>query len=273
MSLEKFKNRFKFKNAHRDLLGVEQEWLVVDRNTDLVAPKVPEILQPDPASRRFTSFVPELSACQIEGQVGPCKKHEIRDALSALRDQLRQLQEEHSFNLYPSEVGPEDMPLNIYPDLEGRYPRIAQKLTSSDQTHVLRAGCRITGTHVHRAIWVPDGVNMDIFDVALRVYNHVIQFTDELLEMGDGSDGERIRLYKQMAPDPTPPRFNSWEAYYARVCQESKKEDPRDIWFWIRISPNGTIEFRPFGMTDDLDVIYEWVTRCDQLCQEAMNQL
>lgn len=150
------------------------------------------------------------------------------------------------------------MPLDVYPDPTGRYQRITKDMPRK----ILRAACRVIGTHVH--------VGMRDHEMALRVYNYAIRHLAELCEMGNGSFGERLAIYKQMAPDYEPKPYASWEEYYNTALEKGFAEDPRKCWTLIRISVHGTIEFRMFGATDSIDRIVSWATRCHQICQEAM---
>ena len=154
------------------------------------------------------------------------------------------------------EVGPEDMSLAVYPD--PRYQRISATLSRE----VLSAACRVIGTHVH--IGMPD------HEVALKVYNSVVEKVDELCEIGDGSSGRRLDLYRLMAPQWRPMRYDSWENFFEVAQEENFSEDPRHCWTLIRISPHGTIEFRMFGSTDSLEKIIDWAKTCHRICMEAM---
>jgi ribosomal protein S18 acetylase RimI-like enzyme len=49
-------------------------------------------------------------------------------------------------------------------------------------------------------------------------------------------------------------------------------KDPRKCWTLIRISKNGTIEFRMFGATPSLERIVGWAKLCHDLCKEAMTE-
>jgi gamma-glutamyl:cysteine ligase YbdK (ATP-grasp superfamily) len=149
------------------------------------------------------------------------------------------------------------MPLDVYPDPTGRY----QKITRDMPREVLTAACRIIGTHVH--IGMPD------HETALRVYNRLCPYFEHLCEMGNGSFGERLAIYRQMAPKYKPTPYESWEDFYGSACKKGFVEDPRKCWTLIRISVHGTIEFRMFGATDNHERIVRWATKCHELCMEA----
>lgn len=168
--------------------------------------------------------------------------------------ELRQAEKNLDFSRSFINVAPGDMPLDVYPDPTGRY----QKIIAGMPRKVLLAACRIIGTHIH--IGMPD------HDTALRVYNRVISHTRQLSNLGDKSNGRRLEIYKIMAPNPDPPIYKTWEEFYQEAVSNGFASDPRSCWALIRISVHGTIEFRMFGGTDDIDLIAAWAKKCHGLC-------
>jgi gamma-glutamyl:cysteine ligase YbdK (ATP-grasp superfamily) len=156
------------------------------------------------------------------------------------------------------EVGQEDMPLDVYPDPSGRY----QELVKTMPRHVLQAACRVIGTHIH--IGMPDHT------VALKVYNQVIGRCDWLCSRGNGSFGERLDIYRIVAPDCDPRPYQDWGEFYREACIRGFDEDPRKCWTLIRISKHGTIEFRMFGATSSIKRIVGWAKLCRDFCLDAM---
>lgn len=283
MTIEKFKHKFLYDAIRTLYVGVERESFI-EENWKIV-PKAHEILSTitsrgifEPAhisgnyfsgdnweehkarwhAVRADEFSYELSACQIESRIGPCRLKDLRWKLKRVDDHLELLLRLKGCQPLHIEVAPADMPLAVYPDPSGRY----QKITKNMPREILLAACRVAGTHVH--------IGMRDHEMALRVYNYVIQYCDELCEMGNGSFGERLAIYKQMAPDYEPKPYSSWEEYYQTAVAKGFAEDPRKCWTLIRISVHGTIEFRMFGATDSIERIVNWATRCHTLCQEAL---
>lgn len=283
MTIEKFKRKFLYDAIRTLYVGVERECFIVDTEGKIV-PRAHEILScigmdgipeivriENPFSdegeiHEGTIWTPvepgefsyELASAQMETRIGPCELKDLRWKLKNVNNHLILLLKYKGCRPLHIEVGPEDMPLNVYPD--ERYRRITKDMPRE----ILLAACRVIGTHVH--IGMPD------HDMALRVYNYVIRHFAELCEMGNGSFGERLTIYKQMAPDYEPKPYASWEEYYQTALAKGFAEDPRKCWTLVRISVHGTIEFRMFGATDSIERIVGWATRCHQLCQEAMNQ-
>ncbi len=282
MELSTFKNLFKYDPRMVGYVGFEREDFILGESGKIV-PMAYEILSgidnrgifevgqtgeiwtcPSIPSRwhpvKPGTFAYELSASQIESRIGPCALKDLRWKLEEVESLLILLLKYKRCKPLRVEVGPANMPLDVYPDPTGRY----QKITKNMPREILLAACRVIGTHVH--IGMPD------HDTALRVYNHVIRYLAELCEAGNGSFGERLAIYKQMAPNYEPKPYASWDEYYQTALAQGFAEDPRKCWTLIRISMHGTIEFRMFGATDSIERIVKWATRCHELCLEAMTQ-
>lgn len=254
MDLNIFMGKFNFREEGKLFVGVERECHLVDENGAIVpmAAKVLEHINDE-------HFGYELSACQLESRTAPVQLKHLKDALSKNDSVARSVLNALSLGCSHKEVAPFDMPLDVYPDPTGRY----QQITKNMPIEILRAACRVIGTHVH--------IGMPNHETALRVYNEVICHADKLISLGNGSDGERLKIYRMMAPDATPPAYASWNDFYSTACAKGFDQDPRKCWTLIRISVHGTIEFRMFGTTDDLDVIVGWANHCFGLCVNSMS--
>jgi hypothetical protein len=253
-----FMGKFKFDPSRTLYVGVERERFLT--SAGLIAPVAPVILKE--LERYGDQFGYELSACQLEDRIGPCPIGEAEDLLSR-NDELIDValagSHKSHFGQLHLEVAPEDMPLDVYPDPTGRY----EEITRNMPRHVLLAACRVTGTHVH--IGMPD------HETALRVYNAVLPHCATLCEKGNGSFGERLAIYRIMAPDYEPKPYGSWDHFAKIAAEKGFAEDPRRCWTLIRISKHGTIEFRMFGATFSLPRIISWIHLCHDLCREAMS--
>lgn len=273
---EEFRARFIYKPELAGYVGVEREYFLKQDcygfGAHTIVPKAVEVLNrlakgieiqrcfgsdsfsiPDPSQ-----FGYELSRCQVESRDGPCMLCNIKCHLQATRTLLQVATHDCGLQLGYENVGPEDMPLDVYPDPTGRY----QKITKNMPREVLLAACRVIGTHVH--------IGMSDHETALKVYNRLCAHVDELCELGNGSFGERLAIYRQMAPDWCPMPYESWQHFYDVACQKGFADDPRKCWTLIRISVHGTIEFRMFGATDSIPRIVSWATRCHELCLKAL---
>ncbi len=252
--MEKFMSRFNFRRECCLAVGVERESFLTDKEGK-IAPLAPMVLNFLTDRERFGY---ELSACQLEDRIGPCNLHEVRSELMKNERDILEAERMFQFKRIHMEVAPEDMPLDIYPDPTGRYQEIVKKLPRN----ILLAACRVTGTHVH--------IGMPNHHVALKVYNQVISQLDYLCTEGDGSSGRRLAIYKTMAPEQDLCPYGSWSDFHRQAVEKNFVDDPRRCWNLIRISVHGTIEFRMFGVTDNLDRIVSWAKICHNLCKVAM---
>jgi glutamate---cysteine ligase / carboxylate-amine ligase len=280
ISTEEYQGMFSFDREKSLAVGVERECFLL-RNGN-ISPIAPEVLAhlTTVGNGRACCYGYELSACQLEDRTEyPCRVEEACDLLLRNEDELRQAEQTLGFSRRYCGVGPEDMPLDHYP--VDRYDRIVSQMTEE----ALRAACRVTGVHVH--IGMPDK------ETALGVYNRVIRYFPMLCQIGcvhfdrrldnyqivaDFMDrnlpqhSRRIRLFLDHLTNGVscPPSYQSWDDFFSRAVEEGFADDPRLLWDFIRISKYGTIEFRVFDSTDDLDLIVFWASLCQSLCKTAM---
>ncbi len=253
ITFRQFKSKFKFDRNLAGRIGVEREAFLVKEGK--IVPISPEVLKHLPQDGKYGY---ELSACQLEDRVGPVYLFHLREALLQNEREIKKVERKLGFQRLYQEVGPPDMPLDVYPDPTGRYERITKNMPR----HILSAACRVTGIHIH--IGMPD------HRTALAVYNKAVDHYRELCRAGDGSKGERLKIYRTMAPDYQPRSYGSWKEFYDEAIKKGFAEDPRKCWHLIRMSVHGTIEFRMFGATDNLGKIEAWAVRCSEIC-EALN--
>lgn len=269
MSYAAFRDRFRFTQKKVHHIGVERECFITNAQ-GVIVPRAHEVLAkskgtPLDGSERSNQAYQgsvlsyELSNCQLELRTQP------HPSLTALRRELEDNDRELDMLLRTmqlrtlhTEVGPEDMPLEVYPDPTGRYQLITQNMPRE----TLLAACRVIGTHVH--------IGMEDHAMALHTYNYVCRYYHDLCERGNGSFGERLGIYRTMAPDFKPEPYADWQTFYETACAKGFSEDPRTCWTLVRMSVHGTIEFRMFGATDSVDRIIAWAERCQVLCQEAL---
>jgi len=253
--MRKFMELFQFDPLKALFVGVERECFLTNSQGAIV-PIAAQVLSR--LSQYNGRFGYELSACQLEERVGPCRLAELHDHLIANDQILKTLERELGFSRIHSEVGPNDMPLDIYPDPSGRY----QKITQNMPKPVLLAACQIIGTHVH--IGMPD------HDTALRVYNQVVSQCDFLCKNGSSSNGLRLSIYRTVAPYCDPKQFTDWCEFFKTAFTNGFDKNPRNCWNLIRISVHGTIEFRMFGASPSLEKVVAWASLCHGLCATAM---
>jgi gamma-glutamyl:cysteine ligase YbdK (ATP-grasp superfamily) len=252
--MKEFHNMFNFKPEGKMLVGVERETFLTTKD-GIIAPIVDKVLNVLGIGSHFSY---ELSACQLEDRVGPVVLSKLKNELLRNEKEIMRAESSVGFKRIYCEVAPYDMPLDIYPDPTGRYKQITKDMP----IEILRAACRVIGTHIH--IGMPD------HDTAIIVYNQVIRRLVELCEIGNKSEWERLKIYKIMAPDFIPPRYESWKDFYYEAVKSNFLQDPRKCWHLIRLSVHGTIEFRMFGVTPNINEVVDWATICHNLCLEAL---
>jgi len=256
---KKFFEQFRFDQSRTGYVGVEREQFVLDPLVGKIVPHVPRYLSCISSlngmidTSRF-NFGYELSACQLESKIGPCRLGEVRARLDECEAILSKVDSRVSMIRVNTELAPEDMPLDVYPDPTGRY----QIITRSMPPEVLSAACRVAATHIH--IGMPD------LDTAIRAHDRAIAHVEELIKMGDGSAGKRMALYKVMAKRYLPEFIGSPDGLYLQAAAHNFLNDPRSCWTMVRVSIHGTVEFRMFGATDSHDKITDWVNRCHEIC-------
>jgi len=252
-----FYSKFGFLPSRSLMVGVERESFLAD-SSGRITPLAVSVLDFLKQQSQNGKFGYELSACQLETRVGSCRLPDLKVKLAEVEAQVKKAEQVLNFKCLEMEVAPDDMPLDIYPDPFGRYQEIVKKMPPE----VLLAACQVVGTHVH--IGLPD------HKTALKVYNQAVNYCDELCQLGDGSCGQRLALYKKVAPNFQPPSYASWQDYFEYAEQHSFADNPRNCWHLIRLSIHGTIEFRMFGTTGDLNKIVTWANKCWHLCWQAI---
>lgn len=258
-SLEKeaFIRQFNFDPSKVGWVGVEREAFLRSQSSGLVIPQSPIVCHLLEQKGLFPgSFGPELSACQIEFRTDPVLYSELEEQLIERENHLRSVCDELELNLDFTEVAESMMSTSVYSDK--RYQSIAKQLSPE----VLLAACRVAGTHVH--------VGMPDLATAIRVYNRIVVFANCLGVLGDNSNGERMRLYRIVAPQCDPFPIASVDSLYERAVAEGFVSELRKWWSLIRITRYGTIEFRMFGNTSSVAEVCSWAKLCHDLCRRAL---
>lgn len=205
-------------------------------------PRSPEFL----ARMNDPAWTFELSACQVEHRTNPhLRLRDLERDMSDAQEKGIQVAKDLFLRMESCDVSDAAMPLDIFPD--ERYKRIRKGLS----TDVLRAACMVAGTHIH--------IGVANLEHALHLHNLLVPHLDELCVIGDHSQGERLRIYKQMATNWQPSIYEGPE-HFLKVSQEQKfATNLRNCWHLIRISRHGTVELRMFGATDSPEEILFWV--------------
>ena len=251
--MKEFSDLFKFDPTKAMCVGIERERFIVDED-GLIVPKSAEVLGLLPEGDRYGY---ELSACQLEDRVGPVRLHDVLGSLESNDREISIALKSLGLRDYFTEVAPFDMDLTVFKDPTNRYQEIVKNMP----VETLRAACRVAGTHVH--IGMPD------MKTALKVYNGVINEWERLAGIIDGSHGERLKIYQQMAPRYKPVAYQSERDFYRDACDNGFDTDPRKNWQLIRITIHGTIEFRMGGATASHTLVNQFVKECYNSCDRV----
>lgn len=250
-SLMPFLDHCQFSSHLWKHVGVEREYILTNHAGHPV-PRSADFLTAAAQVADIGDWGYELSACQIENRTAPISSRaELIEALRRPLLHARCLAESLSMHVTVQEVAPADMTLEVFP-LE-RYQAIRARLPLS----VLSAACRVTGTHVH--------LGVRNIEEALEVHNRLVRELPSLIRLGDHSDGERLRLYRTVAPDCDPPIFENLAHLEKVAAAKGFANNPRDCWHLVRISRHGTVEVRVFGMTDDIAETCEYAAACHEI--------
>jgi hypothetical protein len=256
-NIASFLGKFNFDPEKTLFVGIERESFTARDGTILpLTPEILPLIQED--CPEFQRFGYELSACQLEMQYGPYKMKDAYCGLILADDELTRIQKKFNFKCYFADIADQDIPLDVYPDPTGRYGILVATL----KPEVLHAACYVAGTHIH--IGMPSATD------ALRVYNQVCNHTEELIESGDNSNGERLRYYSLMSKAVNPVTHMDTNSWFTHAVSSGHDRNPRNCWTLIRISIHGTIEFRMFGSTPDLKKVHEWASMCHDLCKKYL---
>lgn len=246
-TIDGFMSGFNFNPDLSGKISCEREMFLFDDKGNVApwSPKALSVLQNE-------NIGYELSACQIESRVGPTRIELISGELQCQQDFIQESLLRHGITARYLSVAPRDMPLDVYPD--ERYLKIVSDLPKE----VLLAACRVAGTHFH--IGVPN------WDVALHVYNRAVKKIGRLIDLGNKTNGERIAIYSQMAPNFMPVPYDSVGDMYEYYFGNGWVDKPRECYHLIRISVHGTVEFRMFDNTDSVDEVSSWGQHCLEAC-------
>ncbi len=247
-----FLSRFNFREEMTAFVGIERERFLSDSSGRLM-----------PVADRFLSeigdtlWTHELSACQVEDRTNPLTHLEdIKSAIQVNNEQGKRIAKKMGLHLRTIEVASEHMSLDVYP--EPRYLRIKNSLTREQ----LSAACRVTGTHLH--------FGMPNLETAISVVNCLREHIEALSILGDHSNGERLQLYRIVAPIWEPPCYQGENHFFEVACEQKFADNPRNCWHLVRISIHGTVELRMLGATDDLEEICQWITMIREIIKVAL---
>ena len=247
MDPQAFFNKFRFDLSLIGARGIEREFVLVDQD-GIPVPRGQEFLT-RVDDERWTF---ELSACQVEHRTRPhISRDALREDLIAGQSQGQRVVEQLGLRLVAMEVTPEHLPLYVTPN--ERYRDMTKELSPLD----LKNASRVAGVHIHRGA--------GNIEHALYIYNRVVERFDNLLQRGDHSAGERVRLYSSVVSNWRPPFYKSPRHFYEVACEQNFAEKPRRCLHLIRMSEYGTVELRTFGATESVDEVLGWADEVERI--------
>lgn len=226
-------------------LGLEEEYLLVDRGTGAVASEPPEELFSILEKRTGGRAVPELLKAQIEVVTPVCENiHAARRELSALRQAV--IEESRSFGLAPIAASSHPFSLTSKQKRSDRERYIA--LIEEMQGAARRM--MICGLHVH--------VGIDDDDLRIDIMNQLTYFLPHMLALSCSSPfweadktglmSFRLGIFNGVPRTGLPEVFTSWGEYQrvtSTLIENEVIADTSRIWWDLRPSAKfPTLEIR-----------------------------
>ena len=245
-------------------IGIEEEYLLVDRDSGALVQAQPPGLIERVAELRHGLVSPELFSAQIEIGTGICRDMQhLRADVGLLRLAVTEAAAEHGL----APIAASTHPFASLDELEitdkERYRNLADDLQDITRQLV------ISGLHVHVGIEDPE--------LRIDLMNQVTYFLPHLLALSASSPfwqgrdtglaSYRSAVYKTLPRTGLPPKFDSWAAFRRHVdvlADAGIIEDSSKIWWDIRPSERyPTLEMRvtdlPTRMEDTIAIAAAYV--------------
>jgi carboxylate-amine ligase len=226
-------------------LGIEEEYLLVDRATRDLVPEMPQALF-DAAQQALQGHVArEFLKSQIEVATGVHRTpRETGDELACLRRTVASLAGEHGLAPLAASTHPFARWSAQQPTERTRYQSLAKDLAGVGRRLV------ICGMHVHVGV-EDDELRIDLFNQARYFLPHllVLSTSSPFAEGEDtGLKCYRLAAYDELPRTGMPGRFEGWEQYAQTVdllVRNGIIEDATKIWWDLRPSARfPTLEMR-----------------------------
>jgi carboxylate-amine ligase len=235
-------------------LGIEEEYLLVDKETRDVVTDMPQGML-DQCQERIADLVrPEFLTSQIEVGTPVCANiKQARDELARLRRAVAEVAGRH---------GLAPMAASTHPFSEWTH----QKHTDKERYHVLARDMQgvarrllICGMHVHVGI-DDDELRIDLMNQASYFLPHLLMIsTSSPFWRGEdsGLKSYRLSVFDELPRTGLPSRFESWSDYKRHVdilVNAGLLEDASMIWWDIRPSAHfPTLEMRITDVCTSID--------------------
>ncbi len=235
-------------------LGVEEEYLIVDKDTRALIVDAPEELMHDCEKILGGQVTNELLRSQIEIGTKVCRNvQEAEEDLKRLRSAV--IEVTGKYNLAP--IAASTHPFSHWRDQKQTEKERYQALTMEMQAAARRLV--ICGMHVH--------VGIDSDDLRIDLMNQIAYFLPHLLALScsspfwggtdTGLKSYRLTVFDALPRTGLPDRFASWTEYvrHVKVLEDAKViEDSTRIWWDVRPSAKfPTLETRVMDVCTRLE--------------------
>ncbi|GJL82219.1 MAG: putative glutamate--cysteine ligase 2 [marine bacterium B5-7] len=235
-------------------IGIEEEYMVVDRKTRNLIREAPETLIEECRERLGDLVTPEFLQCQIEVGTPVCASiAEAREHLVFLRRNVSEVVEAHGLALMAASTHPFAREGRQQHTPKERYDALAKDL----QQVVRRLA--ISGMHVHVGI-EDDDLRIDLMAQVSYILPHLLALsTSSPFWSGHdtGLKSYRISIWDELPRTGLPESFESFPEYRRHVdvlCKAGIIEDATKIWWDIRPSERfSTLEMRISDVCTRLD--------------------
>jgi carboxylate-amine ligase len=235
-------------------LGIEEEYLLVDKTSRDLVREAPRGLMDDCRKKVSDQVSPEFLQCQIEVGTQVCNTPaEARADLAHLRGCIAEVAGQHNLAPIAASTHPfADWMDQRYTDKE-RYVALARDLQGVGRRML------ICGMHVHVGIEDPE-VRIDIFNQLPYFLPHLLALsTSSPFWQGrdTGLNSYRLTIFDNLPRTGLPPRFDSWGEYERTtgiLINNNLIEDATKIWWDLRPSHRfPTLEMRICDVPTSLD--------------------
>jgi carboxylate-amine ligase len=243
-----------WKNEPAFTIGVEEEYLLVDKETRALVVDPPETLMAEAEAKCGTQVTSELLRSQIEIGTKVCKNvQEARQDLARLRSNIIEVADRH---------GLAPIAASTHPFSKWTEQKHTDKERYSELTHEMQGAARrlvICGMHVH--------VGIDNDELRIDLMNQVSYFLPHLLALScsspfwagrdTGLKSYRLTIFDALPRTGLPERFASWAEYQRHInilIDSGLIQDASRIWWDLRPSLRfPTLETRIMDVCTRLD--------------------
>ncbi len=226
-------------------MGVEEEYLLVERSTGALITKQPSGLLEKIENLRYGLVARELFSSQIEIGTGVCKTlQELRADLGLLRVAVAEAAAE--YDLAP--IAASSHPVARW--LQQQYSDSERHQALAEDLQGVTRRLLVSGMHVHVGIEDPD-LRIDLMDQVSYFLPHLLSLSTSspFWEGRDtGLKSYRMSVLETLPRTGLPERFESWSEFRRHIdvlVTAGVIEDPSMVWWHIRPSERyPTVEMR-----------------------------